>query len=41
MNLIRADPFRGPWEGAGSENRDIFGPEMATSEASAIWASGS
>jgi hypothetical protein len=31
-------PFRGPLEGVGLENQDFMGPEMATSEASAIWA---
>jgi hypothetical protein len=30
--------LRGPLEGVGPENRDFLGPEMATSEASAIWA---
>jgi hypothetical protein len=36
--LMRANPFRGPLEGAGPENRDLLGPEMATSEASVILA---
>ncbi len=35
---MRANPFREPLEGVGPENRDFLGPEMATSEASAIWA---
>jgi hypothetical protein len=38
MIFMRENPFRGPLEGVGPENRDFFGPEMATSEASAIWA---
>jgi hypothetical protein len=38
MILMRENPFRGPLEGVGHENRDFFGPEMARSEASAIWA---
>ncbi len=38
MILMRENPFRGPLEGVGPENRDFFGPEMATSEASAVWA---
>jgi hypothetical protein len=38
MILVRENPFRGPLEGVGPENRDFWGPEMATSEASAIWA---
>ncbi len=32
MILMRANPFRGPLEGVGPENRDFLGPEMATSE---------
>ncbi len=32
------DSLRGALEGLGPGNRDLFGPEMATSEASAIWA---
>jgi hypothetical protein len=38
MILMQAIPFRGPLEGVGLENRDFFGPEMALSETSAIWA---
>jgi hypothetical protein len=34
--LDRQDPLRGALEGVGPENRDFFGPEMATREASAI-----
>jgi hypothetical protein len=34
----RSEHLRGPLEGVGPENRDFLGPEMATSEASAIWA---
>ncbi len=34
--LMRANPFRGPLEGVGPENRDFLGPEMTTSEVSAI-----
>ncbi len=30
------NPFQGPLEGVGPGNKDFFGPEMATSEASAI-----
>ncbi len=40
MSLMGANPFRGQSEGVGPENRYgtyFFGPEMATSEASAIW----
>ncbi len=33
-----ATSLRGALEGVGPENRDFLGPEMATSEASAIWA---
>ncbi len=33
MILMRANPFRGPLEGAGPKNRDFLGPEMATIEA--------
>jgi hypothetical protein len=33
MILMRANPFRGPLEGAGPENRDFSGSEMATSAA--------
>ena len=36
--LMWANQFRGPLEKVGPENREFFGPEMATSEASAIWA---
>jgi hypothetical protein len=32
MILIRANPLQGPLEGVGHENRDFFGPDMATSE---------
>jgi hypothetical protein len=35
MILMGANPFRGPLEGVGPENRDFFRPEMATSEANA------
>jgi hypothetical protein len=38
MSLMRENPFRGSLEGVGPENRDFFDPEMATREASAIWA---
>jgi hypothetical protein len=38
MILIGENPFRGPLEGVGLENRDFLGPWMETSEASAIWA---
>ena len=38
MILMRENPFRGPLEGVSPENRDFLGPEMAMSEASAIWA---
>ncbi len=38
MNLMRANPLQGPFEGMGPENRDFFGLEMATSKVSAIWA---
>ncbi len=38
MILLGANLFRGPLEGVGSENRAFLGPEMAMSEASAIWA---
>ena len=34
--LMGANPLQGPLEGVGLENRDFLGPEMATSEASAI-----
>ncbi len=36
--LRRATSLRGALEGVGPENQDFLGPEMATSEASAIWA---
>ncbi len=29
MILIWANPFRGPLEGVGPENRDVLGPENA------------
>ncbi len=32
------NPQRGPFEGVGPEIETFLGPEMATSEASAIWA---
>jgi hypothetical protein len=38
MSLMWANLFREPLEGVGSETRAFSGPEMATSEASAIWA---
>ncbi len=38
MVLRSATSLRGALEGVGPENRDFLGPEMATSEASAIWA---
>jgi hypothetical protein len=38
MVLSRATSLRGDLEGEGPGNRDFLGPEMATSEASAIWA---
>jgi hypothetical protein len=37
MILMGANPFRGQLEIVGPENRYFFGPEMATSEARAIW----
>ncbi len=36
MILMRENQFRGPLKGLGPENRDYFGPEMATSAASAV-----
>jgi hypothetical protein len=36
--LMWANPFRGPLEKVCLENREFLGPELATSEASAIWA---
>ncbi len=36
MILKGENPFRGPLELVGPENQDFWGPEMATSEASAI-----
>ncbi len=41
MILMRENPFRGPLEGVGPKNQDFFGPEMATSKVSAIWAQNS
>jgi hypothetical protein len=38
MILMQANPLQGPWKGVGPENFDFLGPEMATSEASAILA---
>ncbi len=38
MVLRRATSLLVALEGVGPENRDFLGPEMATSEASAIWA---
>ncbi len=38
MVLMRADPLQGGLKGVGPGNRDFLGPEMATREASAIWA---
>jgi hypothetical protein len=38
MSLMRANPLQGPLEGVRPENRDFLGPEMAKSEACAIWA---
>ncbi len=35
MILMRANPLRVPLEGVGPE--PFLGPEMATSEASALW----
>ncbi len=35
---MRANPLQGPLEGVRPENRDFLGPEMAKSEACAIWA---
>jgi hypothetical protein len=37
MIFMRENTFRGPLEGVDPENRAFLGPEMATSEASAIW----
>ncbi len=35
--LVQEYPLQGPLEGVGPENQDFFGgPEMATSESSAI-----
>jgi hypothetical protein len=34
MILMRANPLQGSLEGVDPENRDFFGPEMATREAS-------
>jgi hypothetical protein len=36
--ILRRVPSKVPLEGVGPENWDFLGPEMATSEASAIWA---
>ncbi len=36
--LMWANPFPGPLEKVGPENQKFLGPEMATSEVSAIWA---
>jgi hypothetical protein len=38
MILMWTTTFRGPLKEVGSENLEFFGPEKATSEASAIWA---
>jgi hypothetical protein len=38
MILMGTNPFLGPLEVLDPENRDFLCPEMATSEASAIWA---
>jgi hypothetical protein len=38
MVLMRATSLQRALEGVGPENQDFLGPEMATSEASAIWA---
>ncbi len=38
MLLMKANPLQGPLKVAGPENQDFLGPEMVTSEASAIWA---
>ncbi len=38
MIFMQENPFRGPLEGVDPENEDFLGPEMAMSEASAIWA---
>jgi hypothetical protein len=38
MILFGGNPFRGLLERVGPENRDVFGPDMATSETSDIWA---
>ncbi len=35
---MRANPLQEPLEGVGRGNRDFLGPDMAKSEASAIWA---
>jgi len=38
MVLMRATSLQRALEGVGPENQDFLGPEMSTSEASAIWA---
>ncbi len=38
MILMRANPFRGPLGWGGPKVETFLGPEMTTSEASAIWA---
>jgi hypothetical protein len=38
MLLMRANPLLRPLEGVGPEIKTFLGPEMATSEASVIWA---
>jgi hypothetical protein len=37
MILMRANPLLRPLEGVGHEIKTFLGPDMATSEASAIW----
>jgi hypothetical protein len=38
MILLGANPFRGPLERVGPENRDFLGPDMPTRETSVFWA---
>ncbi len=41
MILIRANPLQGSLKGVGPENLTFLGPEMASSESSALWAQNS
>jgi hypothetical protein len=38
MILMGDNPFEGLWKGWALKMETFFGPEMVTSEASAIWA---